>query len=158
MRSFKDDNDAKKLAKRWNFRPFRYKPQHGIIELLQIFATPWLTVQLHYIKNPDPTGMYHDHPWSFLSFILKGHYSEDVWNDPYHPEPDKIRTRRRFSLHKISNTEAHRITECDPATVTLFFAGPWVRDGLRFYANGADMDISRYVETDSAGKNVLKMR
>ena len=42
---------------------------------LYILRTPWFGVMLHKIMDDDPDCL-HDHPWSFVSFILKGGYEE----------------------------------------------------------------------------------
>lgn len=152
------EGTAEKLKKRWNFVPFSYSPPHGLIDLVQLVGTPYLTVQIHRINFPDPAGYYHDHPWSFFSFILKGGYDEYLWDDPY--QVDNFTTKRRpiLSLHRISHKTAHRIFRAKPGTLTLFVCGPWVRDGFRFFRNGEDFDISAMIESSSGGKNMLNMR
>lgn len=40
-----------------------------------LLNTPWFSVKLHHILSSDDECL-HDHPWSFISVILKGHYYE----------------------------------------------------------------------------------
>jgi hypothetical protein len=158
VKSFSDNEIADRLRKRWNFVPFRYNPGHGLISLLQIFSTPFMTVQIHYIDTPDLSGMYHDHPWHFVSFMLSGGYTETIWRDPKSMGSRVTKQRKRFSLHFMSHRWGHNISQCDGTAKTLFVSGPWVRNGFRFYAEGMEKDISKYVETSNDGYNILKMR
>lgn len=41
-----------------------------------ILRTPWFTLRLHKIVKSDGRGDFHDHPFHFRSFILKGGYRE----------------------------------------------------------------------------------
>lgn len=40
-----------------------------------LFQCPWFSIKLHKILLSDDACL-HDHPWSFISFILKGGYVE----------------------------------------------------------------------------------
>lgn len=40
-----------------------------------ILSTPWFGIKIHKILLSDSDCL-HDHPWTFISFILKGGYSE----------------------------------------------------------------------------------
>jgi hypothetical protein len=153
-----DEKAAARFAKRWNFIPMRFSPGAGFIDLLQFFATPALTVQLHYIKRPDPTYLYHDHPWSFLSLIVKGSYTEKIMRDPYDTNSYEVKHRPRFSLHRMKNSWAHNIFESEEGTVTLFVFGRWVREGFRFYQDGKDVDMSRFSAIPGDGSGMMKIR
>jgi hypothetical protein len=41
-----------------------------------IFKTPWGTLRIHNILKSDEGRDFHDHPFSFLSFIFRGGYIE----------------------------------------------------------------------------------
>lgn len=41
-----------------------------------IFSCPWFAVKIHNILKSDDTCL-HDHPWAFISIILKGGYVEE---------------------------------------------------------------------------------
>lgn len=41
-----------------------------------IIGTPYFSIYLHKIATPDSRPVLHDHPWTFVSFILRGGYDE----------------------------------------------------------------------------------
>lgn len=41
-----------------------------------ILATPWFSIRLHSILRSDVERDLHDHPWSFVSFLISGGYDE----------------------------------------------------------------------------------
>lgn len=44
-----------------------------------LFETRWFTVRLHHILREDyDRTTFHDHPWSFVSVLLRGAYAEWV--------------------------------------------------------------------------------
>lgn len=42
----------------------------------RIVQTPWFAVMIHRFDGPDPRPTLHDHPWPFLSIVLRGGYVE----------------------------------------------------------------------------------
>lgn len=42
----------------------------------RIVQTPWVSLFLHRFDGPDSRPTFHDHPWSFVSIILRGGYVE----------------------------------------------------------------------------------
>lgn len=107
------------------------------------------SVRVHHIKLPDLDRWPHDHPWSFLSVILRGGYREQ-WCTPntfHHSGNPEAKTAsqhvsqrvwvaffsrhvRRFSFHR--NTDLHKIVEFDRGgecgAWTLIFTGPERRE------------------------------
>lgn len=92
---------------------------------------------LHHIAAPDPGMDLHDHPWSFVSIILRGGYTEqfstvasavrcarlaELLADPAAHGP--VRDRLRWSVRRYPLTVAHRITSASPGTWTLVLRGP----------------------------------
>lgn len=67
---------------RWRFlKPFPIKDRAtGLLYLwrLYLIETPWFGVMLHRIVRPDHDAELHDHPWSFLSLVLRGGYVEEL--------------------------------------------------------------------------------
>ena len=73
-----------------------------------LIQTRWFALYLHHLHVSDEDRALHDHPWSFLTFLLSSGYYEHVVEpcltyDSYHGEwrPDTLhvrRWRRRFSL------------------------------------------------------------
>lgn len=91
----------------------------------QILRTPWLRVFIHDIHEPDHDRHVHDHPWSFLSVILAGGYTELFDPDP--TDAAAVVTTRRWrpgSVHLMSHRSAHRIICAEPNLRTLVIAGP----------------------------------
>jgi hypothetical protein len=78
-------------------------------------------IYLHEINAPDPGHDMHDHPWAFASWIIRGGYDEE------HAEARKqlgeIRRWRRWSIHRMRQTDIHRITDVEPGTLTLVLRG-----------------------------------
>jgi len=87
---------------------------------LNLIQTPWFSVKLHWILRPDPDRDLHDHPWPFVSFVLRGGYEEYESKDPKN-EPGKLRKVNWFN-YKNTKT-AHRISYAKPGTLTLIFSG-----------------------------------
>lgn len=86
-------------------------------------------MRLHNIRTPDYDRHLHDHPWSFVSIVLMGGYTEIR---PVGVEPafdgDRERTyrieRRPGDVARRLATDRHRIVEVLPDTWTLFITGP----------------------------------
>ena len=88
---------------------------------LNIIQTPWFSVKLHWIHLPDPDRHLHNHPWPFVSFVLRGGYEELESKDPQ-CQPGIPRKINWFNYKNIIT--AHRITKVKPKTLTLIFSGP----------------------------------
>lgn len=105
---------------------------------LRIVATPWFGVFVHRIMLPDNDRDPHDHPWNFWSFIIRGHYAEDVWEATNKvPTMATIKERKRWSFHGMRMHSAHQIFEISSDLTTLVFTGPrkrvwgfWTKDGF----------------------------
>ena len=57
----------KKVITRWNRKPYLIR--------YTLMTTPWFSVKIHKILESDDYCL-HDHPWSFLSIVLKNGYTE----------------------------------------------------------------------------------
>lgn len=96
---------------------------------LRIVQTPFGGIYLHEIREPDKDYDPHDHPFNFVSIILKGGYDEiagypDKWN-----ASSFIIRRLRGSIHRMPMTKAHRILRLHRSpTWTLVFVGPRHRE------------------------------
>lgn len=74
----------------------------------RFFACPWFRIYLHKICLPDYDEHMHDHPWNFVSLILKGGYLEKFATDSNYSltlcelrRPGNIVKRTRYDIHKI---------------------------------------------------------
>jgi len=87
---------------------------------LRILDTPWFGIYLHDIFEPDGDRDPHNHPWSFISVVLRGGYAEYVFPEP-EQDLDRFveKTHRRFSVHRMGTKEAHRIVYAKPGLKTL---------------------------------------
>jgi hypothetical protein len=74
------------------FRVPDYDTDGTYLTRLRIVQTPWFGVYLHRFDGPDPRRTLHDHPWPFLSFVLRGGYIE-----------------RRLNPLTMTVDEAHRV-------------------------------------------------
>lgn len=43
----------------------------------RIVQTPWMALYLHRFTAPDPSWDLHDHPWRFVSVVVRGGYVEE---------------------------------------------------------------------------------
>lgn len=105
---------------------------------LYILNTPWFGLKLHWFWGPDPDEACHDHPWWFLSLLLRGWYVEErmTLEHPYlgmMPDERHMMTvhqqwyQRRSWLGSIAFRRAkdiHNIIRVAPGTVTLVLNGP----------------------------------
>lgn len=104
--------------------------QDGLVYLvrLRIVQTPWFGIYLHDIYEPDGQDP-HNHPWSFVSFVLRGSYTELVYDDPAsHRSEFRRLTHQRFSLHRVGRGTAHRIVDASSNLKTLVFVGARPRE------------------------------
>lgn len=58
----------------------RWREQLGLPECPYVirwrFETPWFSIRLHHWLAADDDRAFHDHPWSFTTFVLKGGYTD----------------------------------------------------------------------------------
>ena len=87
-------------------------------------------VTLHKIVRSDLAIM-HDHPWAYLTIILKGGYWEHLpkWNEDKSAFEDIRTWKGPGSVIKRSANEYHWLElEHDQPATTLFFMGPQQRE------------------------------
>jgi hypothetical protein len=81
MRIFKDGsaNGSKKWAFMERFEiPNLDRPEETYLTRWRIIQTPLFAIYVHRMDGPDSRDTLHDHPWDFLSIILRGGYIEMV--------------------------------------------------------------------------------
>ncbi len=79
----------------------------------------WFNVYLHNIRRSDDDRAMHDHPWWYVSVILKGGYEELT------PQGDKAYSQGSVLFRKAAHI--HRLVIRDSETWTLVVRGPKVR-------------------------------
>jgi hypothetical protein len=102
-------------------------PEEIYLKRLRVIQTPLVSLYIHWINKPDNDRGPHDHPWAFLSFIVRGGYTEKFHKDPY-SHASRTKTHKRFSLHRMGLKSAHRITYAKPNTITAIITGPRKRN------------------------------
>lgn len=102
--------------------------------------TPWFSIFVHRLEVPDPGEDLHDHPWPFVSLILRGGYTEvvDEARDATNHAWVSARTgvtlaapRRwgAWSVHTVRLDQVHRIVRLDRSpTWTLVVTGRRCRE------------------------------
>jgi hypothetical protein len=102
--------------------------QNTYIERLDLIRTPWFEIKIHFMQGPDPERDPHDHPWPFLSLVLRGSYIEHRhhrWGWSLSGFWDHFYTERHHRWYNWMPypEQAHRITACAPGTITLVLTG-----------------------------------
>lgn len=117
----------------------------------RIVQTPWFGIYLHKIATPDKDRDLHDHPWPFLSIVLRGGYDERIGVDTTEAAiaerpPHTVMVRRRWlSAAFRRSTDAHRITRLHRTpTWTLVLVGPR-RRSWGFYTADGYVDWKTYL-------------
>ena len=83
-----------------------------------MFWCPWFGGRSHHILRSDADPHLHDHPWSFVSWLLSGPYVEET--------PEGTAYHKQWSLVHKRAADLHRIILYKPVW-TLVFTGPKVR-------------------------------
>lgn len=118
----------KKLAGRrspdWAFMekfivPHYDNPKEDYLVRWRVIQTPLFGIYLHKLGTPDPRDTLHDHPWPFISFVLRGGYIEYVRDLEHYAIPRRV---KRINVKRLR--DYHWISELDRVpTWTLMFVG-----------------------------------
>lgn len=120
-------------SRRWSFMS-RFdiadldRPTETYLTRWRLVQVPWFGIYLHAIRKPDGSRDLHDHPWSFLSLVLRGGYVEERngW----------MTERRAGSLALRRTSDVHRVqTLTRTPTWTLLLVGPRTHE-WGFYVDG----------------------
>jgi hypothetical protein len=85
------------------------------------FGTPWFLIRLHHIMRSDSDRHFHDHPFSFISFILAGGYME------YTPACPNGQPFLPGNVVKKKSTDLHYLKLLNGPTWTLVFTSTYHR-------------------------------
>lgn len=114
----------------------------------RLLSTPWFSIFIHQIFKGDEDRHCHDHPWSFVTCILKGGYVEynenssqwDIENGNGKYCLPSLTTGIRF----VKSTKLHTIRLIrNRPTTTLVLAGPRNRE-WGYGINGGWLDNKTY--------------
>jgi len=113
-------NDVGSRTMSWWREPFGW--------LCQRFG---IAMRIHVLHTPDLDRALHDHPWDYISVVLRGYYTElrPVFNDKpcfegYTEEAAFSNYRDEGSIAYRHATDRHRIVRMGHQCVTLFITGP----------------------------------
>lgn len=82
--------------------------------------SPFCGIYLHRFERGDADPYVHDHPWSFVSFVLRGGYTEVVRDNFTH----ELRERHVKRINVKRRDDAHYVVKLDRTpTWTLVFVG-----------------------------------
>lgn len=128
------------------------------MERFSLFETPWLSARIHHIASPDWDRDMHDHPWTFLSVVVSGGYTEERPTRFHKPiwlgDNTESRNSSRRSVGSIAlrhATDRHVISSVDPETWTVFVYGP-LRQWWGFYTRAGKVYWRDYPSVHAAGQ------
>lgn len=113
---------------------------HGQIYMRRYrIRTRWFGIHLHHIRLPDYGRDFHDHPFDFVSFVVKGSYWEQMKGD------DSMITHRWGVPHYRRAEDAHTIVWVPEGkgVWTVVLRGP-LRRHWGFYVDDEWVESSEY--------------
>lgn len=108
------------------FKPFQVRWNEPIGNPECPYCYRWVlnlflfSIRIHKWLGDDDKRYMHDHPWPFITIVLKGKYIDASEKGKDHLKTGSIRYRR--SIHK------HNVTNVKPGTITLVITGPKIRN------------------------------
>lgn len=146
-------NNSPKWAFLEGFRvPDINDPDKDYLWRLRIIQTPIFGIYLHKLCGPDAREELHSHPWPFISFILKGGYTEFVpcgCNFEYCDRYAVPRDIYRVNVKRFNNSY-HWIAELSRTpTWTLVFVGRRRRVWGYLDQDGTYTDFDKHEFNDS---------
>lgn len=105
--------------------PSSADPSQDYLWRLRILQCPLFGIYIHKLCMPDERAVLHNHPFAFVSFILRGGYTEFV-PGPFYAKSHYVKrvNMKRFGSKKNPLASYHWIAELDRTpTWTLVFVG-----------------------------------
>lgn len=95
-----------------------YSNIQGFLKRYTLFKFGKVHIRIHKIIDKDRTNFYHNHPFNYISIILKGGYSERYFN----VKDNTIKTSKHgfLSIIKRNTNTYHRIESTKNGATTLF--------------------------------------
>ncbi len=128
-----------------------FKPYSNIKDFLQRFTllkVGKLHIRLHKIVDEDQTPLYHNHPFHYISIILKGGYTESILNG----ESKIVKSHGLLSIINRDRNVFHRIDKLRGETITLFIA--WGNYGWKAHSSNPDRSEDGLFERMINGKRI----
>jgi hypothetical protein len=91
------------------------------------FETPWGSIRLHHWIGPDDDRHRHDHPWNFITFVLRGGYTDLSPSGDEHLKAPTVQYR--------SAEHQHTVVPDEGGAWTIIITGPKIRN-WGFWVNG----------------------
>jgi hypothetical protein len=91
-----------------------------------VAKNPLFKVFIHKIARSEDLGVFHDHPWPFLSIMLKGSYIEEIKKEGGACERALVKPGN-FVLRKPGTPHRLELIDDQPCW-TFFCCGPQVRE------------------------------
>jgi hypothetical protein len=89
----------------------------------RVVQTPLAALYVHRHHRPDGDRELHDHPWPFLSWIVRGGYEETSYVATEIGPVVATHYRPRWSWAYRRANDFHRISRVDPGTWTVMLLG-----------------------------------
>ncbi len=123
----------------------------------RLLATPWFNIYIHNILHSDEDKHGHDHPWHFMSIILRGEYLEQWFR---FSEDWKYRAGYAFHINRRSPRSVirhhaedfHKITLLTPSVWTLVFTSGRARSLWGFQTENGWIDFMEYRKLKNEGR------
>ena len=100
-----------------------------------VFETRWFSIRLHHWLSSDDSRYFHDHPWWFWSWVIKGSYIDKTEN--------YSELRKRWSLKRYEATHRHTVVIPPEGCWTILLTGPKTRV-WGFWVKGKFKKVRRY--------------
>lgn len=139
------------LIKKWLLIK-EIKSKEGIVHFRRycLLSTYWFNVYIHQILKSDEDNHFHDHPFDFISLILKGSYEEFYSKAPHHLTVFcKKYLPVQVARHQAE--DAHKLTLLTPEVWTLVFTSKRKRT-WGYHTQYGWIDFQNYRELKNEGK------
>lgn len=137
----RDPSTDQRLHRKWEVRLAEdHLCETGVYLRRWRVETPWFSVRVHHWLHSDDSRNVHDHPWDFVTVILRGSYVDEGRNG-------RQRVRAGRAYYRPA-THAHWVHLDRGPAWTLVLTGPkirrwgfwldrgWVKSYKYFYAFG----------------------
>lgn len=100
-----------------------------------VLKSKWMNIYIHEFLRSDRDDL-HDHPWHFMTYLVKGSYIEWKYNERTGRDAITFRTeksnrlvfRKATDQHRVEVREKLLVSERHKAPLTLFVSGPIMRE------------------------------
>ena len=99
----------------------------------------WMNIYIHQFLRSDRDDL-HDHPWHFITYLVRGMYVEAKWDEGYQQvfrtrranlpalKENVLVFRKATDQHQVIVGQALKEANKEHAPLTLFISGPKIRE------------------------------